>query len=76
MSRKRREEKKLRDEIVEVKKKVPIKDKDFSEQEMVDIRSIIFSYTYIVLKNNKDLNSLLFALLMIKQHSVCKDYMK
>ncbi len=30
MSRKRREEKKLRDEIVEVKKKVPIKDKDFS----------------------------------------------
>jgi hypothetical protein len=43
---------------------------------MVDIRSIIFSYTYIVLKNNKDLNSLLFAVLMVKQHSVCKDYMK
>jgi hypothetical protein len=43
---------------------------------MVDIRSIIFSYTYIVLKNNKDLNSLLFAMLMIKQHYVSKDYAK
>jgi hypothetical protein len=41
---------------------------------MVDIRSIIFSYTYTVLQNNKDLKSFLFAVQMIKQHSVCKQY--
>ena len=43
---------------------------------MVDVRSIIYSYLYIVLTSNKDLNSYLFAPEMIVKHSICKDYMK
>ena len=73
-SRQYRLEKKLRDQMVEVRKKVPIKEKVFTDLEMVDVRSIIYSYLYIVLTSNKDLNSYLFTPEMILKHSICKDY--
>lgn len=62
--------------MVEIRKIVPMKEKNFNEQEIVDIRSIIFMYTYTVFKSNKDISTLLFAVLMVRKHSVCNDYAK
>ena len=59
-----------------MRKKVIVKDKKFNDKEMVDIRSLILSYMYIVLSNNQDINSYLFNPMSVVNHRISQEYAK
>lgn len=43
---------------------------------MIDIRSLILSYLYIVLISNGDINSYLFNPISVFNHRISKEYAK
>lgn len=55
-----------------LKKKVVVKEKNFSDKEMVDIRSLVLSYLYIVFTSNNDINSYVFFPAMVLKHHLSK----